>query len=65
MNALLEELSRSLPDAHEAAQVTVRLLASLILKMNITKRRTLPPYCRAFACCVAVVKFANDVMQAA
>jgi len=30
MNALLEELSRSLPDAHEAAQVTVRLLASLI-----------------------------------
>lgn len=30
MNAFLEELSRSLPDAHEAAQVTIRLLAALI-----------------------------------
>jgi putative Mg2+ transporter-C (MgtC) family protein len=30
MNALLDELSRSLPDAHEAAQVTIRLLAALI-----------------------------------
>jgi putative Mg2+ transporter-C (MgtC) family protein len=30
MDALLEELSRSLPDAHEAAQVTIRLLAALI-----------------------------------
>jgi putative Mg2+ transporter-C (MgtC) family protein len=30
MNALLEELVRSLPDAHEAAQVTIRLLAALI-----------------------------------
>ena len=30
MNALLEELSRSLPDANEAAQVTIRLLAALI-----------------------------------
>jgi len=30
MDAILEELSRSLPDAHEAAQVTIRLLAALI-----------------------------------
>ena len=30
MNVFLEELSRSLPDAHEAAQVTIRLLAALI-----------------------------------
>lgn len=30
MDAFLEELSRSLPDAHEAAQVTIRLLAALI-----------------------------------
>ena len=30
MNAFLEELSRSLPDANEAAQVTIRLLAALI-----------------------------------
>jgi putative Mg2+ transporter-C (MgtC) family protein len=30
MNALLEELSRSLPDTHEAAQVTIRLLAALL-----------------------------------
>jgi putative Mg2+ transporter-C (MgtC) family protein len=30
MNALLEELSKSLPDAHEAARVIVRLFAALI-----------------------------------
>jgi putative Mg2+ transporter-C (MgtC) family protein len=30
MNAILEELSKSLPDAHEAVQVTVRLVAALI-----------------------------------
>ena len=30
MNAILDELSRSLPDAHEAVRVTIRLLASLI-----------------------------------
>ena len=30
MDAFLEELRTSLPDAHEAAQVTIRLLAALI-----------------------------------
>jgi len=30
MNAILEELSKSLPDTHEAARVTIRLLAALI-----------------------------------
>ena len=30
MDAFVEELARSLPDAHEAAQVTIRLLAALI-----------------------------------
>jgi len=30
MNALVEELTRSLPDAHEAARVIVRLLAALV-----------------------------------
>ena len=30
MDPLLEELSRSLPDVHEAAQITIRLLAALI-----------------------------------
>ncbi len=30
MNAILEELSKSLPDAHEAVTVTIRLLAALI-----------------------------------
>jgi len=29
MNAIVEELSRSLPDAHEAARVILRLLAAL------------------------------------
>ena len=30
MNPILEELSQSLPDAHETARVTVRLLAALV-----------------------------------
>jgi putative Mg2+ transporter-C (MgtC) family protein len=30
MNVILEELSKSLPDAHEVARVTIRLLAALI-----------------------------------
>ena len=30
MSTILEELSKSLPDAHESARVTIRLLAALI-----------------------------------
>jgi len=30
MNAILEELSKSLPDAHEVVRVTIRLLSALI-----------------------------------
>ena len=30
MNAILEEFSKSLPDTHEVARVTIRLLAALI-----------------------------------